>query len=226
MLWTVTNCLGQIATVKIVRHFYDNSFEKFDSIQFQFNDTKFFATDTTSKKIVLNKTFDSCIVIIGLDTINFLAKFKANNEYLIRPGCCCSAFTLEPKINPKRGTVTFKNTTRRDLGLVIAEANIDTVKSNKIQTIFSYESAMCLFKPCSILITDTQYFSDSFNYKNDQRDFDRIRKEQSQFILTKSWFHFLHGEKIELDFNDLTKEIKIKLNGYMTDKEYSNAWKK
>lgn len=223
--WTVTNCFGQTATVKIVRQFYENSFEKFDSIQFQFNGTKILATDTTAQKITLNKTLDNCKVIIGMDTISFLTKFKTNYEYIIRPGCCCAAFTLEPKSNPRRGIVKFKNPTKRDLGLVIAEANIDTVKSNITQTTFSYESAMCLFKPCSILITETAYFSDTFNYTNEKIHYDNLWKEQAQYILSKSWFHFLHGEKIELNYNDKTKDTIIKLIGYMTENEYENVWK-
>jgi hypothetical protein len=223
--WTLTNCLGQTASIKIVRQFYDNSFEKFDSIQFQFNGVKIFATDTLAKQIPLNYALDYCIAIIGTDTIHFLTKLKPNNEYTIRPGCCCAAFILEPKNNARRGTVTFKNTTKRDLGLIVAEANIDTVKVNVTRTTFSYESAMCLFKPCSILITEPSYFSDTYNYKNDGRDYDTLWKEQAQFILTKSWFHFLHGEKIELDYNDKTKVTNIRLVGYMTEKEYENIWK-
>ena len=224
-LWTTSYCLGQTAKVRIVRQFFENSFEEFDSIQFQLNGVKILATDKSVQKINLNKTLDSCIAIIGSDTIHFLTRFRPDNEYIIRPGCCCAAFTLEPIINPRRGTVTFKNTTKRDLGLVIAEANIDTVEANTSKTTFSSESAMCLFKPCNILITETGYFSDSYNYDNDQKNYDSLWKEQAQYILAETWFHFLHGEKIELYYSDKTRDISIRLTGYMTDKEYGNIWK-
>jgi hypothetical protein len=194
-------------------------------IRFKINNQSFGEKDTIIQIKVNTKGLDTCQAIIVDDTINFLTKFKEGEIYEIRQGCCCAAFTLEPTNNPRRGTVTFNNTTRRDLGLVIAEANIDTVKTNKTQTTFSYESAMCLFKPCNILITEIPYFTYSYNYKNDNRDYEILWKEQAKFILTKSWFHFLHGEKIELEYNDKTKETKIIIIGYMTDKEYENIWK-
>lgn len=194
-------------------------------IRFKINNQNFGEKDTIIEIKVNAKGFDTCQAIIGNDTINFLTKFKEGEIYEIRQGCCCAAFTLEPKNNPRRGTVTFKNTTKRDLGLVIAEANIDTVKTNKTQTTFSYESAMCLFKPCSILITEIEYLSDNYNHKNDKRDYDSLWKEQAQYILTKNWFHFLHGEKVEIIYYDNDKVTKIALIGYMTNKEYEDIWK-
>lgn len=194
-------------------------------IRFKINNQKFGEKDTIIQIKINPRGFDICQVIIENDTINFLTKFRKGELYEIRQGCCCAAFSLQPKNNPRRGTVTFHNPTKRDLGLVIAEANIDTVNANATQTTFSHESAMCLSKPCSILITETAYFSDTYNYKNDKRDYDNLWKEQAQYILNKSWFHFLHGEKIGLQYNDQTTEIKIKLNGYLTDKEYANRWK-
>jgi hypothetical protein len=204
---------------------FPNIKDTLNYIRFKINNQSFGEKDTIIQINVNAKGFDTCQAIIVDDTINFLTKFRESEIYEIRQGCCCAAFTLEPKNNPRRGTVTFKNTTRRDLGLIIAEANIDTVKTNKTQTTFSYESAMCLFKPCSILITEILYFSDSYNYKNDKRDYEILWKEQTKYILTKSWFQFLHGEKIELEYNDKIKETKIKLIGYMTDNEYENIWK-
>jgi hypothetical protein len=110
------------------------------------------------------------------------------------------------------------------LALVISEANIDTVKVNTTQTTFSYESAMCLFKPCSILITEIEYLSDKYNYTNDKRNYDSLQREQTQYILTKNWFHFLHGEKVEITFNNKTKVARISVVGYMTKKEYEDIW--
>ena len=194
-------------------------------IRFRINNQEFGGKDTLLQLKLNKKGFDSCEAIIGADTLKFLAKFKKGEVYEIRQGCCCAAFTLEPQNAPRRGTVTFKNTTNRDLGLVVAEANQDTVKAKATQTTFSFESAMCLFKPCSILITETPYFSDAYNYKNDNRDYDSLWKEQSQYLLTQSWFHFLHGEKIGIEYNDVTKNTSLKLLGYMTDEEYEKVWK-
>jgi hypothetical protein len=221
-----TSCLfGQTATIKIDRIILGDNVKIFDKIIFQFNSTKILATDTAKNIVVINKGLDSCSAIIGNDTIRFLTKFKSNVEYIIKPGCCCAAFTLQPKNNPRRGTVTYTNITKRDLGLVIAEANFDTIRQNKTQTVFAHESAMCLFKPCSILITEMNYLSDKYDYKDDKRDYDKLWEEQENFVLASCWYHFLHGEKIKVIYNERSKYIDIKLMGYMTDKEYSNIWK-
>ena len=37
------------------------------------------------------------------------------------------------------------------------------------------------------------------------------------------WFHFLHGEKIELFYDEKSKNLNIKLNGYLTEKEFNNT---
>lgn len=208
-----------------MRNFYDNSYENFDSIKFEFNGIKILPTDTSDIKIPLTKGLDYGTAIIGSDTLHFFTKFKPDNVYIIQPGSCCAVFTLQSMNKARRGTVTFKNPTNRALGLVVAESNIDTVMKNSTKTTFSYESAMCLFKPCSILITETSYFSDMYNYKNDKRDYDKLWKEQSRYILAKTWFHFLHGEKIEISFDEKKKDIKVKFTGYMSDEEYESIWK-
>jgi hypothetical protein len=195
-------------------------------IRFKMNNQSFGERDTLIKIHCNTKGFDTCEAIIVNDTMRFLTKFKMGVSYEIKQGCCCAAFTLEPTNNPRRGTVTFNNTTKRDLGLIIAESNIDTVKTNKRQTTFSYESALCRFKPCSILITETPYLSEVYDYNSDKRNYDSLWKEQAQFILSKTWFHFLHGEKIALVYNDRTKDVKIRLIGYMSDEEYYKfIWK-
>lgn len=215
---------GQTVTIKAQVVFRDAK-DTSNYIRFKMNNQSFGERDTLIKIYCNTKGFDTCEAIIANDTMRFLTKFKMGVSYKIKQGCCCVAFTLEPKKNPRRGTVTFNNTTKRDLGLVIAEANFDTVKANRTQTIFSHESAMCRFKPCSILITETPYFSEVYDFNSDKRNYDSLWKEQAQFILSKSWFHFLHGEKIALVYNDKTKDSKIRLIGYMSDKEYEAVWK-
>lgn len=150
---------GQIATIKIDGKFYDNSYMNFDSIFFDFNGTKFWASDTTLKTIQLQKNFDNCTAIIGKDTLIFLTKFKSEQEYIIRPGCCCTAFTLEPKNNSRRGTITYKNKTTRNLCLSVCGHNSDIVEHNKQKTIYGSESAMCLFKPCQIVVAEIDFLT-------------------------------------------------------------------
>lgn len=216
---TFLNSFGQTATIKIERLFFDNSFEKFDSIYFDLNGTKFYGKDTLEKTIKLKDNFDKCTAIIGNDTLNFLTKFQNRQEYVLRPGCCCAAFTLQAKQNANRGAVTFKNKSKKALGIVVCEHNSDTIKVDSTKTIYANESAMCLYKPCLIQIVETNYFSDEFNYKNDKRDYDKLWKEQEKFIVNQVWFHFLHGEKIEISFNKKSQNINLKIIGHLSKDE-------
>lgn len=219
------NSHGQSAFVKIERIFYDNSNEDFDSLEFVINGIHFNGMDTVARPIALNKKFDHCIAINGKDTWNFMAKFKANNTYVIRPGCCCAAFTIVPQDNPRRGTVMFQNKTNRDLGLVVATAGFDTVSMHTSKEVFSYESAMCLFQPCRIQLVETEYMNDKFNYSSDTLDYDSLWKEQANYSIDSRYFHFLHGEKIEIMYNEKLNSIKLKLIGYLTEEEYKRWWK-
>ncbi len=204
---------------------FPNAKDTLQPIRFQINNHAFGEKDTVIQLSINSKGLDSCSAIIAYDTLHFLTKFNAGETYEIKQGCCCAAFTLEPTNNPRRGTVALKNTTKRDLGLVVAEANVDTVKAKTTFTTFSYESAMCMFKPCSILITEIDYLSAKYDYHNDKRNYDSLWQEQAQFILTKNWFHFLHGEKVVIVYNDKNKTARLEVNGYMTEEEYENIWK-
>jgi hypothetical protein len=222
---TLFNGFGQTATIKIERLYSEDSFEKFDSLYFDFNGTTFWGSDTLPKTVAVNDNFDQCTVIGGNDTLHFLTKFQSGQEYALRPGCCCAAFTLQSIQNPNRGTVTFKNKTNRDLGLVVCEHNSDTVKIDSIQTTYADESAMCLFKPCKIQIVETTYFSDEYEYKNDDRSYFKLWLEREGYILNQIWFHFLHGEKIEIDFDPKSKNIELKIIGQLTKDELDELWK-
>lgn len=204
-------CSGQSATVKVERLFFENSYDKFDSIYFDINGIKFKGWDTLGRSIVLNETLDKCTAITGNDTLIFFAKFQNGQEYIIRPGCCCAAFTLQAKQNANRGTVTFKNMSGRNLGIVICEHNSDTVKKDSVHTIYADESAMCLFRPCHIQIVEPDFFSDEYEYRNDNRSYFRLWLERESHVLFKVWFHFLHGEKIEIisDGNPQNTVFKI-----------------
>ena len=66
---TFSNSFGNTATIKIERLFFENTYEKFDSIYFDINGTKFFGYDTFTMTITLHDNFDKCIAIIGKDTL-------------------------------------------------------------------------------------------------------------------------------------------------------------
>ncbi len=209
----ISLCFGQTATVKIERQFYDNSYLNFDSIVFEFNGTRFCANDTIPKTINLNKDFDNCTVIIGSDTLVFLTKFKENQEYTIRPGCCCAAFTLEAEHTPRRGTISYKNDTDRSINLSVCEHESDIIEPSERKSFYASESAMCLFKPCQIIVAEADF-----------TDLPYDSELYLKSILSVQWFHFLHGEKIEIVYNDVQRKISVVLVGYLTDVEYEHIW--
>ncbi|MWB96070.1 hypothetical protein GON26_17020 [Flavobacterium sp. GA093] len=217
-----TISFGQTAIVNFQKVF-PNVEETENYIKFEINGQNFGEKDSIISIRINKSGFDNCKAIINNDTLNFVAKFRENETYEIRQGCCCAAFTLTAQNNPNRGTVKFKNRTKRDLGLIVAEANIEKIGIGKTQNIYASESAMCLFKPCSILLTETEYLSEKYDYKSDERDYDTLWKEQRKYEIASIWFHFLHGEKIELFYNEKTKKIELNLIGYLTEKEFKKT---
>lgn len=213
---------GQTAILKVQKVF-PNPKENVNSIKFIFNEQEFGEKDTIINIKIQKKGFDKCCAIINSDTLKFITKFKENETYEIKQGCCCAAFTLEAQNNPNRGTVKFKNRTNRNLGLIVAEANIEKIDTGKTQNIYASESAMCLFKPCSILLTETEYLSEKYDYKSDERDYDKLWEEQRKYKIASIWFHFLHGEKIEIFYNEKAKKLDLNLIGYLTEKEYKKT---
>ena len=222
ILFTYSINFSQTATIKLQK-VYPNEKERINYIKFVVNEHYFGEKDSIIN-IKINKTeFDNCYAIINKDTLKFKTKFKENETYEIKQGCCCAAFTLEAKSNAHRGIVKFKNRTNRNLGLIVAEANIEQINASKTQNIYASESVMCLFKPCSILLTETEYLSEKYEYNHDKRDYRQLLKEQEKFIIASTRFHFLHGEKIEIFYNKKSKDLNIRLNGYLTEKEFKKT---
>lgn len=209
---SLTESFGQTATIQVVRQFYDNSFQNFDSIKFHFDSINFSSTDTTVKTLPLDNNLTHGIAILGEDSINFLIKFRPNVEYHILPGCCCATFTIEPKTNPRLGTLTFKNDTDKELILSVCDNSYDTVKVNKEIIVNASESAMCMFRSCRIVVSDNTLIKKKV-------------EENVNNILTERYFHYLHGEKIQIIYNKKRKEYQIRLKGYLSDKEYEDKWK-
>jgi len=177
--------------------------------------------DSLPQKIPLaKKGFDKCTAIIGKDTLHFLAKFRKNEKYIVQPGCCCAFFILVPESNPQRGTVSFTNTTKENLMLIAAEANIEEVSPGKAKTIFAHGSAMCMFKPCSIVVAKTAYNDPKYDYDGDGKDYDSLWAEQEQYIIDGAWFHFMHGEKIEVSLDEAAGKITLLPDGYLKPEEH------
>jgi hypothetical protein len=211
---------AQTATIKapVTYPYIEDTATTFNRISI--NGHSFGEKDTVITIRINTKGFDCCEAIIAKDTLRFVTKFRAGELYEIEQGCCCAAFTLKAKKDANRGIVTFKNVTKRNVGLIVAEANTDTVKAGKTHTTFASESAMCYFKPCSISIAETEYLSSKYDYANDNRDYDKLWAEQAKYMLATTWFHFLHGEKITVEYHEETRTTIIKLSGYLTESEH------
>ena len=219
---------GQTATIKVTIPAYFNEMRaeplNIDSTYFTFNGISFWGYDTTLKTIPLNKgkILDTCIATFGKHTTFFLTKFKANEEYFISPNCCCN-FTLQSK-NCKimgeidKGSVLFKNKTKRELGLIVG-CSYDTVKNHQQIQSLALESAMCYFNPCNIQLVEIDYFSDLYDFLYGYTSYEQCTEAENKFVLTNVLFHFMHGEKIEIVYNDKSKTSNLKLKGYLTKEE-------
>lgn len=217
----VINCFGQTTTIKVNRIFYENSFNKFDKIKFNFNGNEFYGIDTIDKTITVNNQFDTCWAIIGVDTLKFLTKFQSGGVYILKPGCCCAAFTLTPTNKAMKGTVKFKNILEKPICVLVA-AGADTINAGFEKEQIASESAMCYFKPCSILMVETEYLNKKYTNWDFYESFDSLRLAQNKFILSSTFFHFLHGERIEIFYDKNSSSIKLKLMGYLSEEEYKN----
>lgn len=209
-------CVGQSANFKIVRTNYPEQFADFDKFQFTVNETTFQATDTGTYSIAINSNgLDVCKAILNNDTLVFLSKFLANVTYIIKPGCCCAQFTITPEGNCSRGYVRLVNSTAKDVMLSVAEISTDTVSANtKSDYIFASESAMCLFKPATILIAELQYGDLKYQYQTSSEvNYDSLWREQSQLVIGVTHFLFLHGELITVEFKS-NAQFQFKLDGY------------
>jgi len=216
----------QCSNVKLIETTLPNQFADFDKIKFIFNGIEFFGSEKGIFEIEPNIGFDNGIAVIKNDTLKFKLKFKANENYVLKAGCCCSAFILVPEQNARRGTVELLNKFKKNLNIILAEANFDTIEVNSIKTpIFAFESAMCRFKPASILITELEYNDQRFKFTNNDKLNKSLSNKRKTFILYENWFHFLHGEKIELVFDQSRKNVKMNLLGYLTEKEIKKFYK-
>jgi len=151
---------------------------------------------------------------------SFSGKIQEGRDYIVEPGCCCAFFNLLPEKDPHRGTISFRNKTKEKLLLIAAEANVEEVAPGETKTEYTYESAMCMFKPCSIVIAKMEYDDPKYDYHhNDGKDHKALSAEQEKHIVDGTWFHFMHGEKIIAEL-DKAGKITLKPDGYLKPQEY------
>lgn len=195
-----------------------------ENFRFNINGAEYHPGDTLPKAIPINKRgFDQCYAMIEGDTLHFLAKFRKNEVYRLRPGCCCAIFDLAPEKDPRRGTVNYRNRTKNDVLLMVAGHNSDTVAKGKERTFYASESAMCMYKPCSIVIAATAYDDPKYNADFSSSEYAEIMKAQESEILGIKRFHFLHGEKIIAGYDEKSGKMELRMEGVLTDEEHQKA---
>lgn len=209
---------SQTAHIRLDTVSFDNSFQSFLDMKFSINGVMISANDTAFFDIQLDQKMDKFIAFLGEDSLQVYTKFKPNSEYIIKPGCCCAAFIIEPAREPNKGTVSLTNSSNRDLGVIICDHNIDTIRIGSTYTSFAHESAMCFMKPCRIRVVEMSYFEQVISTDSDFETID-YANELDEYVLFDTWFNFLHGEKLELVYNKHTDNFKLKIKGYLTDKE-------
>lgn len=214
---------AQTALIKAPKVFPDMK-EEVDFIKFRINGQQFGERDTVIRIRLQKEGWDTCIAMTSRDTIMFLAKFKDKGYYEIEQGCCCAEFTMHALSNSRHGTLRFKNLAPKPLGLQIGIFNVDTVKAGGTSTILPRDSPMCSPKPFDITLVKPAYFADKY-YQSGSPKYNEMReKEQKKLILGKTWILFLHGEKVELLYNEKKRKLDLKLLGYLTDEEYKVWW--
>lgn len=214
---------AQSASIVVERLFYSNSFEAFDEIQFLFNGVSFSPLDTVPVAIPLKTDLDECQAIIGEDTLDFYAKFKPGEAYVIHPGCCCAAFTLKSVEKGRRGTALFKNRSQDSVLFNMTEAVGGLLNAGETFTDFAHESAMCLFKPVLMELGRPALARFKYDTQGGTVPWSEIMEKRDKLVIARGGFHFLHGEKIEVMHAPGTDTLKIKLLGYLTDAEYEKA---
>lgn len=208
---------AQIATIENFGYTNQEQYPGFDEIEFNLNGVSFLGKDAATYHIPLKKSLDQCYAVFKSDTLFFQAKFRLGESYQLSAGCCCAAFNLQPENDGSRGNVIFKNNTRQAFGLVAGEGNAEIVPKREACELHAFESAMCLFKPCHILLTDSAYFSESFQYDSKRPDFDSLMLAHEQLILAKGNFLFLHGERIKAYFEKNSTHLRFRIVGYLKD---------
>lgn len=213
---------AQFARIEVVEKHLDEENDRFEHLIFEINGVSFDTEAGKSYLIPLNRKFDQANVYFGTDTLQFLLKMLPNETYILEAGCCCADFILKPQNNARHGTISVNNQLDRPLFLALSEANIDSVAEKSLSVpIFAHESAMCFFKPSSIVIAEIGFGDEKFQNAITEGN-ETLLKAQEAMILHQVYFHFLHGEKIGIHINRKNR-MKIRLKGYLSEQEMQKA---
>lgn len=213
----------QVFTLKLsnyerIKKSFSEEIEAFESLEFNINGIKFKVSELDSIQIPINA--------VGFDTLKYnytiknkkknestIARFKANQEYILYPCTCCGIFLINTK-NAERGIVRFNNKSNLKLVGNTGELDQEILKPKTLsQYFFSSISMNCGYRPNELSI----YTSD-FKINSEYNMFDL--KEQ-KFSVN---FLFMEGEKLTIEYNKKGK-AKIIFDGYLEKGEVEKFYK-
>lgn len=183
----------------------------YESLVFELNGQIIAAADSSVHPLAVLDGLNTCKAMLPQDTLVFLANFKYGQTYFLKPGCCCAIFTLEAKYQPSRGTVSVKNTTSETLILTVCEHNADTLAPGEESTLYASESAMCLFKPCHIILASPAYFDPKFEADVNGQLSGALKAERSKYLYSELNFQFLQAENLWLEPRERKHDALLKL---------------
>lgn len=166
---------------------------RFEALSFSING-KIYHPDHKVHQIVINaKGFDEIIYSEHGKFIDktFLTRFKKDEIYIIQYNTCTNSYVLFAKNNPGRGEVKFVNKSQTpivgEIGYLIHE-KVEVNSESTFQD--ALESAMCYYKVCALKI-----YQASFDYEKEY-----TLEALEQLLLGEMYFHFLHKEKIIVEY--------------------------
>jgi len=163
--------------------------------------------DTIVHQIMINENkFDTIIFTCFNSPDTAITKFIAGETYFININAC-SFYELIAKNNPSTGMVRFEKTNNMNdtiIGYCEPTYIIDTLISKNISEYFQIRpSAMCFYS--SIKIGFRTASSNKSNLYDDN------------FYNAKIKYHFLHGEKLTIKYDELTNEIYLTIDSYLKE---------
>lgn len=172
---------------------------KNQQIEFIVNGEKIIPDIKKYKIKIYEKDFDTILCYKnGKQASISLLKFKQNTEYLIRINPC-SFYDIAPVRNPKKGVVRYNYiSSKNDSIYALLDFCSQKINARKKTNYFSFiSSAMCVFGKKKIALLDSK----------------------TQEELSSVYFHFLHGEKLTLNYNREKQKQNITLDGYINEEE-------
>ena len=163
------------------------------------------------KRIIPDSTLQTIgLVEDGFDTLRYyikgelrvsaLTKFRSNDSYVIALNPC-SFYTLYPKKERKLGVVRFEKIDLKETYYGLFDGGGYELTDAAGEFLPPEASAMCTFSRKIIAIANERYYEDVFS-RHDK-------------IIVNQAYHFLHGEKLSVQYVPNTNSLAIEIVEYL-----------